>query len=62
MQTDDSIMAARYILLNNINNSRDSVVIQRYSRWARYIFMGYGEQNADYNVYDIITKRQIRYA
>ena len=40
VQTDDSIMTARYILLNDIDNSRDSVVIQRYSRWARYIFCG----------------------
>ena len=40
IQTDNSIMAARYILLNDVNNSRDSIIIQRYSRWAYCILRG----------------------
>ena len=40
VQADDPIMAARYILSNDVDNSRDSVVIQRYSRWARCILRG----------------------
>ena len=40
LQDDEPIMCAKYILSNDVDSSRDSVALQRYSRWARVTLRG----------------------